>query len=296
MRRRFRLGALTPAFVEKETGDQLAPQLEQMYGGVYDNPPMTAYVTGVAQSMYPWTLRASEPHTYKILQSTSIVNAFTLGNGNIYVTIGLLNMIGDEAELAEVLGHEDGHFGLHHIGATIDDQIGTSLLMTLAEGVFAAINKGQVTDQQQGVIDKANALIPGLILNGFSRERELEADQQGLNSMVPAGYDPGGSITLFQRLQAQETKVTGIQAYMQSHPTAATRIQDLEATIDSAYPGKIGTGARNASRYQDNVLGPLEGVGSPGNNILVPAIAALGVAALAGSIVWLISRKSHGSR
>lgn len=53
-----------------------------------------------------------EVHVY-ILQST-IVNAYSLPNGTILVTMGMLAQVTNEAELAFVLAHEIAHYSEHH--------------------------------------------------------------------------------------------------------------------------------------------------------------------------------------
>lgn len=280
----FALGYLTPNYMEKKSGDDLAPKLEEMHDGVYQNPAMTAYVGDVAGSMLPYSLRGNEKHTYKILNSQKIVNAFTLGNGNIYITRGLLGLLDNEAELAEVLGHENGHFGHHHIAKQMDHAIGTSGLLAVAESVFAAVKGSKLSDNDLAMIDKANAVIPGLILNGFQRDQELEADSHGLDTMIRAGYDPHGAISTFQRLQTLEPKVAGIQVYMQSHPTAKTRIDDLTKEIQGKYPDALGSGTLNRDRYQAMVKGQLSsepGGGFMGSGIPTGFVAAGGLVTVA---------------
>ncbi len=53
-----------------------------------------------------------EVHVY-ILQST-IVNAYSLPNGTVLVTMGMLAQVTNEAELAFVLAHEIAHYSEHH--------------------------------------------------------------------------------------------------------------------------------------------------------------------------------------
>jgi|SRR6185369_5854006 len=244
---------LTPVFVEKATGDQSAPALEEQHGGVLNDPRLTEYVDYVGRSMLPFSLRGNEPHQYKVLASPKIINAFTLGNGSIYITKGLLNMLDNEAELAEVLGHENGHFGHRHIAAQIDRGVGLGLLLAMAEGFYADSRGAKLTEGQGALLDKANEVIPSLVLNGFGREQELEADEHGLFTMVKAGYDPMSSVHVFEKFQKLEPETKGLEAFFQSHPTAATRIQDLQADINRKFPGV--SGVTNQERYQAIVKG-----------------------------------------
>lgn len=271
---------LTPVFVEKATGDQSAPALEEEHGGVSQDPRLTEYVSWVGSRMLPYSLRGSEPHKFVVLNSPDIINAFALGNGNVYVTRGLLNMLDDEAELAEVLGHENGHFGHRHIAAQMDRGIGLGLLLALAEGFYAEHKGGKVSESQQAVMDKANEIVPALVLNGFGREQELESDAHGLDTMIKAGYDPRASLRVFEKFQRLEPEVQGLEAFFMSHPTARTRIEDLQAAIQRKYPGVAGETYRD--RYQAIVKGKQTLSETQGTILGIPTpLAIAGGAALA---------------
>ena len=282
------LGQLTPIFVEKATGDQMAPQLEEAHGGVDDTDPrLSNYVSWVGNRMLPYSLRGEDPHQYKVLKSDKIVNAFTLGNGSIYVTRGLLNMLEDESELAEVLGHENGHYGKRHIAKQIDKSVGIGLTLALAEGIYAARKGGNIPAGSQALIDQANSVIPALVLNGFGRDQEHEADDQGLKSMVAAGYDPMGGVRVFQRFQAMAPDHKGLEIFFDSHPTAGSRIEDITSRIQSSYPGVTGETGRD--RYQSIV----KGIGSPpaefsGSSISPVAAGLIAAGLVAGTALVLL--------
>ncbi|MGH9391580.1 MAG: M48 family metalloprotease, partial [Vicinamibacteria bacterium] len=166
---------------------------------------------------------------------------------------GTLGLLDDEAELAEVIGHENGHVGHRHIAKQIDRSVGIGALMALANGVYLYARGDKVTESQQEAVDAANAAIPALILNGFGRDQELEADQHGLKTMVASGYDPRGAIRVFEKFQKLSPEVKGLEVYFQSHPTAKTRISELTASINRRYPGVGGENFRD--RYQSIVKG-----------------------------------------
>lgn len=249
-----RLGQLTPVFVEIQTGNQLAPELEKAHGGLLDDPRLTEYVDFVGRkNLLPHSPRADFPHTFKVLRSEKIINAFALGNGNVYVTRGTLNLLDDEAELAEVVGHEVGHVAHRHIGKRIDQILGTTLLLSVAEAFLKSRKGERLSKRDQEYVDAANKVIPSVVLNGFGREQELESDTSGLEYMVKAGYDPLGSVRVFQKFQALEPEVKGLEIYFQSHPTAKRRIADLRKEIEGKYPGIVGDAHKD--RYQAIVKG-----------------------------------------
>lgn len=271
---------LTPVFMEVQTGVQMAPELEEMHDGVDPNPRIGQYVDFVGRKVLKFSPRNDFTHTFKVLKSPKIVNAFALGNGNVYITRALLNLLDDEAELAEVMGHEVGHVAHRHIGSRIDQALGLGLILATAEAVYSSRKGDKLNERQQDLVDKANAVIPGLIINGFGREQELESDASGLNYMVKAGYDPMGSVRTFQRFQKLEGEVPALEVYFRSHPLAKQRISDLTSQINSKYPGVSGEAFRN--RYHSIVhgTGSISDVQGPRILGLTPVAAALVVAGL----------------
>lgn len=275
----------TPLFVEVQTGDQLAPVVEKEFGGPGD-PRLTEYIEFVGRQMVPFSKRSNFQHSFKVLGSKDVINAFALGNGNIYITRGLLDLLEDEAELAEILGHEMGHVANRHIGHSIDQAVGLSLLLGVAEAFYSERKGGTLTDRQQELVNTANAVIPGLILNGYSRSHEYEADEDGLKFMARAGYDPMGAVRVFERFQKLEPKVSALDAFFQSHPSASKRIDALASEINTKFPGFQGDTHRD--RYQEIVFGgySLGNVYSPrilGMSVPV-AVAAAAVVTAAGIV------------
>ena len=248
---------LTPVYMEKASGDQMAPQLEKQYGGVSDNVEVAKYMAYVGGTrMLPYTLRNDFPRSFRVLNDEKVINAFAIGNGNIYITKACLKLLDNEAMLAEVLGHENGHVGLRHIGLQMDHQIGTNAILGVATAVFTALKGGRLSDSDDERIQKMNETVSGLIINGYQRDQELAADHQGLVTMSKAGYDPYQSVEVFRKFQKLEGQVSGLQAFMQSHPTAATRIDDLNQEIQNELPGTVpGAGEIGTERYQSIVNG-----------------------------------------
>jgi len=276
---------LTPVFMEKATGDQLAPQLEQQHGGVTQDAQLSGYVESVGRTLALRMSRKDIPVGFRVLESRDIVNAFALGNGNVYITRGLLDLLDDEAELAEILGHELGHVDRRHIAASIDQALGTGLLLAAAEAVYLSRKGGTLTDRQQELVDAASALVPQLILNGFSRSHEFEADATGLALMSGAGYDPSAAIRVFQRFQKLEgPKKEGIEIFFRSHPWAADRVAEIRRLIEKK---SLPSGRTERERYQEFVKGIRPADADSDSGIPVPLIAgaaavlAVGVAAIA---------------
>ena len=82
--------------------------------GVYRDEDLQRYVSGIGERIASVSHRPRLPWTFAVLDVPA-VNAFALPGGFVYVTRGLLAHIGDEAELAGVLGHEVGHVTARHV-------------------------------------------------------------------------------------------------------------------------------------------------------------------------------------
>jgi predicted Zn-dependent protease len=110
---------------------------------------------------------------------------------------------------------------------------------------------------------------------GYSREKELEADNLGLQYMLRAGYDPHGALRFMKTLQTMDKeKAQGWDLYFRTHPSTEQRIQIIESMIGKtddnpvpnvdeygkikAYLPKVSTAERgriDGLRYENAALG-----------------------------------------
>ena len=86
--------------------------------------------------------------------------------------------------------------------------------------------------------DAAQALIIGgqaaAVQNqlSFSRDMEREADRVGFNLLSPAGFNPQGAASMFDKLQqASRLNDNGSWPYLRSHPLTSERIADMQARV-----------------------------------------------------------------
>lgn len=147
------------------------------------------------------------------------VNAFALPGGFLFIEMGLLDAVEDEAQLAGVIAHELSHAVARH---------GYKLMRraTIASAVFQAIQIATVLTTGPIGLGGYYALQYGfyglglmisLDLLGVSREFELEADQLGVQYAWNAGYDPSGFVRFFDRMSRHEGYVQGV-SWFHTHP------------------------------------------------------------------------------
>jgi len=187
-------------------------------GQIYEDGRATAYLQGVMDRLYPEFKGKIHVHLYDSTQ----LNAFALPNGSIYFNIGLLARIGNEAQLAAVLGHEAAHFIEKH---------------SFRQRVSA---KNASAFAVSGIPFASLAAVSSI--SGFSRDLESEADMKGYARLVKAGYDPHEAHKAFEQL-AKEVKALGIEElyFFSSHPKLVERIDAFkELAAKQKSGGRVG--------------------------------------------------------
>ena len=165
---------------EIQTGRTEDPKVRKQYG-VYDHPALQQYVNDIGQKLAKASHRPNLEYHFLVVDSPE-VNAFALPGGYVYITRGILAYLNSEAELAAVLGHEIGHVTARHsvqqLSAATAANVGAAILQ-----VFVP--------QARGVVgDNLINLLGNVLLSGYGREHELEADRLGAEYLARTGYDP----------------------------------------------------------------------------------------------------------
>jgi Zn-dependent protease with chaperone function len=141
------------------------------------------------------------------------INAASSGNGQFYVTTGLLSQATDE-QLRGVLAHEIAHEDLGHPAKAQILGAGVGLGTVLLGKVFPG--------------SSAIAPIAGTVVTAhYTRPMELAADRHAIKLLQRAGYSKSTMInTLAWLMQLNGDTGGGIFA---THPATSERIQALQA-------------------------------------------------------------------
>jgi len=137
----------------------------------------------------------------------------------VVVHKGLLNMVDTPEQLLGVLAHELAHETQRHM---IRQRIA-------AEGslaVFGVFIRGK---QATGSVLGMGSGI--LVIQGFSRQNEAEADAVGWKYLVAANINPHGLIESFEKLKVEEDKFgfgRFVPQSLNSHPALSWRIATLD--------------------------------------------------------------------
>lgn len=154
------------------------------------------------------------------------INAWCMPGGKIAVYTGLINKIKPtDDELAAVLGHEISHALREHARERVSQQMATSLglqVLSIATGSSAASDLG-------GQLTSVMFTLPN------SRTHETEADRMGVELAARAGFDPRAAVTLWQKMGAADSG-NAPPEILSTHPSAASRITDLQAAAQQVLP------------------------------------------------------------
>lgn len=193
--------------------------------GVYRNAELQAYINKVGARVAAESSREEITYTFTVLDD-NMINAFALPGGFIYITRGMLLHMNSESELAAVLGHEIAHVTEKHALRREARNKGLSVLNTVAA----------VVTGQPALMELGN-MFGGVLLSGYSREFELEADEVGARYMAKAGYSPAAMLKTIEilkdkdrieieqaRLENREPKV--YHGFLSTHPDHDTRYKE----------------------------------------------------------------------
>lgn len=184
----------------------------------YSGEALNQYVTGIGRSLAQDTSRANLPWRFGIIESPDL-NAFALPGGVVVVTTGALAAMKNEAELAAVLAHEIGHVVERH-GI---EQLKRAMV---AQGLaIAALG----TSPQ--IAQAAGSIALQIVLNGYGREAEFEADRFGTRLAAADGYDPQALVGFLETIAAKSGGTPGWLVPLSTHPSVQQRVQAIEQIV-----------------------------------------------------------------
>lgn len=221
--------SISPA-QEIRLGLQAAPEMVAKMGGeVPSSDPRAQEVQKIGQQLASRTIAHKGPwhYQYHLLADSKTINAFALPGGQIFITLGLLDRLQTEAQLAGVLAHETGHVIERHSAEQMaKNQLGQ--ILVLATGVGASDSNHPGRAQQAAAVASVVNQVSQL---RYSRKDELEADEWGLRLMVEAGYDPKA---MLQVMEILEKAVPGghTPEMLLTHPYPQHRMQQINAYLE----------------------------------------------------------------
>jgi predicted Zn-dependent protease len=196
----------------------------------YRNKAANAYVNKIGTLL---TYHSDLPNTYggyhfMILDSNEI-NAFAAPGGFIFVTRGMLRCTDSEDAVAAVLAHEIAHVthkhGMRAIKSSRWTRVGTLLGIEAAKRGSSEEFAELVSVFEESIDDVINTLV----VNGYSREYEHEADTTALKMLSGLGYNPA-ALPGMLRIMDRRLKPGGID-FARTHPAPQQRIAGIQKSL-----------------------------------------------------------------
>src|SRR5258706_6282785 len=141
------------------------------------------YITSIGQNLLPYSRAAKKPFEFVVLCDDE-EDSFSIGAGRIFITLGMLEAIANEDELAGILGHEIGHDAFFHGPQTVTRQL---FWMTGVTKVKSAAETESSLNDLLAAYQKNKFALVGEALLGWSRNDELQADKAGFFTIYKAG-------------------------------------------------------------------------------------------------------------
>lgn len=153
-------------------------------------------------------------------------NAHAFAGGRIYVSRGLLLLLGGEDELALALAHEIAHLALDH------PEERRRLRREIEWMAFPLLFAAHWLGEDFGQIFSAPARWTGrAVLAGDGRQQELAADRQAQRWAFETGFRPSALVRCFEALERDARRrgePSAPQDFWSSHPAAAPRIAEAQ--------------------------------------------------------------------
>lgn len=170
-------------------------------------------------------IKKSTVYSYQmeIIQNDTMLNAFAVPGGYVYIYTGILKYLDSEAALAGVIGHEIAHVERRHSTQRITKAYGIQIILSIALGN----NPSQVTEMV------AN-LFGGLALLANSRANEDESDEYSVKYLKSTRFYPGSVKFFFEKLR-DDGKVSkggqGLATFLSTHPDPIARISSTDQRL-----------------------------------------------------------------
>lgn len=212
-----------------------------------DNRKLQRYVNDVGFWVAAQSSRRKLPWRFGVIKSKGI-NAFAAPGGYIVVTLGLYQLLENEAQLAGVLAHEIAHVvRKHHLKA---------LQKTMKREFWTDLTVDTVGDKKdRKAMQKLINSGVQLYATGLDRKYEFDADLRGVVLVARAGYDPFAFLDVLTTIDSINPQSEGLTVFMNTHPPTGERLDTLARKMDGRLDS-YASGVDNADRFRKVIAAP----------------------------------------
>lgn len=235
------LGACAVSQVkEVQMGTTYSQQIAKQLPLITD-PEVVRYINVLGDSLAKVTDERDLQWHFNVVDSKE-VNAFAVPGGFVYVNRGLIERAQSMSQVAGVIGHEIGHVTKRHSIKQTQKAQGANVGMSAVCILTRACGSGLASAG-------ANVLAGGAFAK-FSRNDELEADEEGVRTTIKAGIDPNGIPEMFRILLDERKAHPGsMDTFFASHPLEEDRIAAARALIATFPPAQLEGLTRDSQNF-----------------------------------------------
>ncbi len=167
------------------------------------------------------------------------INAYADGSDSIGVYGGLVDALGNDAEIAAILAHEYSHIMYRHV----DRKMSNALIgLTIAGGLAVAVSSGSGSYHDQQTTESIMRVGAEIGANAYSPEMEIEADRTAVYILHRAGFPASAMQNALVRLSHARARrhdgaFSGQVGFLQTHPSNDRRVAHVYSAIQDAESG-----------------------------------------------------------
>jgi predicted Zn-dependent protease len=198
---------------------------------LYPNERLTAYVNSLGQAL---ALASDRPYTFAgyrfAVLDNEEVNALSCPGGIIFITRGMLKKARNEDELAAILAHEVAHVNHRDGLAAIQKSRWVEAVSILGSEAARKVGGAELTHLVslfQGSVDDVTKT---LLVNGYGREQEGQADLSALTFLQRLGYNPYALTDYLDRMAGEQTGGSK-QGIFATHPGMNQRLAAAKSAM-----------------------------------------------------------------
>jgi predicted Zn-dependent protease len=199
----------------------------------YHNDSLTRYINTVGQSVVAFSDR---PETYAgyhfVILDSDEVNALAAPGGFVFVTRGLLRRCTNEEMLAAVLAHEVGHVAAKHGLQSIKKSRLIDAFKVIGQQAAERYGPEQLSQLTTIFEGALGDVVDTLIIRGYDRKYEYEADDMAVKYVAATGYSPQGLADFLQTMVGDHGAEQG-KGWFKTHPPADQRVERVKTKIAS---------------------------------------------------------------
>jgi predicted Zn-dependent protease len=199
----------------------------------YDNPALTTYINTLGQAI---VYSSDRPEIYAgyhfLILDTEEVNALSAPGGFIFISKGLIRRCHNEEMLASILAHEVGHVCAKHGLQAIKKSRLVDAFRVIGQEAARRYGPEELAELTTAFEGALGDVVETLVVRGYDRKYEYEADGLAVKFDVAVGYSPKG-LTDFLQTMVDDSSAAAGKGWFKTHPSAEQRIEKVKAQLNA---------------------------------------------------------------